>query len=148
MARRFNIVDREPIWRRVEDAMDDAASDIRNAPGRNLRKQFPEFDNRNFGGGIAIGSLEAAIAIILERTIGVPFGSDVEITDTEPTSGGTIYTVNVDAPFENMAQARAFFESQTGFTSLLMDTYNVENVEVLRTRPARDTYQVEMLVED
>lgn len=138
----------KPIWRRAENIVDDTLHNVRNAPGDALRKNIPEVDNRNFGAGLAVGTVEAAVALVLKETIGIPFGSDVEIVDTEPAQGGVIYTVNVDAPFQNMAQAQAFFESGTGFTSLLTDQIDVQSAEVLRTRPLRDTYQVEILVED
>lgn len=145
----MGIVDREPIWRRLEDKVDDVGYRVRNAPGERLRKRIPSFENRNFGGGVAVGTIEAAIAVILEETVGVPFGSDTEIIHVEPVEGrANVYTVDVDAPFENMASAKAFFESQTGFSSLLTDLIEVEDVEVLKTRPLRDTYQVKIRVED
>lgn len=141
-------LDREPIWRRIEDQFDDLMSEVRNAPGRRLEREFPQFENRNFGGGLAVGGVEAGIALILKETVGLPLGSDVEVVDSEPAEGGTIYTVNVDSPTENMAQAQAFLESGTGFTSYLTDLIKVESTSVLRTRTVRDTYQVEILVED
>lgn len=141
-------LDREPIWRRVEGRIDKRASRIRNRPGKAVARRLPQFPQRNFGGGITVGVVQAAISIVLERTVGIPFGADTEIVDTEPASNGTLYTVNVDSPFENMAQAKAYFEANTGFTSLLTDLLEVRNVEVLKTRPLRDTYQVEILVED
>lgn len=141
-------LDREPVWRRVEERLTGPFTNLRNTPGRGLRNRVPQFPNRNFGGGVAVGSLEAAIAIILKRTLGIPFGSDVEVVDTEPVDGGLLYTVNVDAPFENMARAQAFFESTTGFTSLLTDLLQVRSTGVVKQRIIRDTYQIEVLVED
>lgn len=145
----MGIADREPIWRKAEDRIDDVGYKLRNIPGSRLQKRMPNFENRNFGGGVAVGTIEAAVAVILEETVGVPFGSDTEIIDVEPEDReSNIYTVDVDAPFENMATARAFFESQTGFASLLTDLIEVEEVHVLKTRPLRDTYQVKIRVED
>lgn len=141
-------LDREPVWRRIEDRIDGAAHNTRNIPGRRLRRKFPQFPNRNFGGGLGVGAIEAGISLILKRTLGLPFGSDVEIVDSQAMDGGTLYTVDVDAPFENMAQAQAFFEANTGFTSLLTDLINVRGVTVMKTRPIRDTYQIEIMVED
>lgn len=142
------LVDRKPLIRRAEQVVDDTAHNARNAPGSRLRSRFPPLENRNVGGGIAVGALEAAVAIVLKDTLGVPFGSDIEISDVQPADRGNIYTVNVDAPFENMARAEAFFEAQTGFTSLLTDQIDVSEVEVLRKRPLRDTYQIKIRVED
>lgn len=143
-----DMLDREPVLRKLEDRFDDRLSSLRNRPGDMLSQRVPQIPNRNIGGGIAVGTVEAAIAIVLEETVGIPFGSDVEVVDTDSVRGGTLYTVNVDSPFRNMARARAFFESTTGFTSLLTDLLEVQSTEVLRTRTIRDTYQVEVLVQD
>lgn len=143
----MGISDREPIWRKAEDLVDNTGYNLRNKPS-NALGVLPRYKNRNIGGGIGIGVVQAAIAKILDDTVGVPFGSDTEIIGMEPADNGVVYTVNVDAPTENMAQARAFLESGTGFTSILTDLLQVENVEVLKTRTLRDTYQVEVLIED
>lgn len=141
-------LDREPVWRRAEERLSNPGTRIRNAPGKRLQNRLPQFPNRNFGGAVGVGVLEAGISKVLEETVGIPFGSDTEIVDSQVASNGTLYTVNVDAPFENMAKARAFFESNTGFTSLLTDLIEVESTEVLKTRTLRDTYQIEIMVED
>lgn len=143
------VFDREPIIRRIERRIDDRAHRFRiNTFDKPLQRRVPKIGQRNLGQGIGAGVVEAGIAIVLEETVGIPFGSDVEVVDTEGVEGGTLYTVNVDAPLENMARARGFFEATTGFTSLLTDVWMVENVEVLRTRPLRDTYQIEVMVRD
>lgn len=144
----MNVLDRKPIVRRIENRIDDKASNIRNKPSEAMEERVPRIPNRNIGQGIAAGTLQSAIAIILEETVGVPFGGSTEVTEVQATQGGNIYTVNVDAPTQNMSKAKAFFQANTGFTSLLTDLYEVNNVEVLRTRPFRDTYQVEILVQD
>jgi hypothetical protein len=95
-----------------------------------------------------VGALEAGIALLLKETVGLPLGSDVEVSDVEATQGGNIYTINVDAPFENMAEAQAFFEAGTGYTSIITDLIEVQETEVLRTRTVRDTYQIKVLVRD
>lgn len=141
-------LDREPFWRDLEDAVEGTAHDLRNRPGSRLKRTIPPLENRNFGGGRVVGALEAGVAIILQETVGLPLGSDVEVVDTEPAQGGTAYTINVDAPTRNMAETEAFFEAGVGFTSLLTDLIEVESTEVLRTRIVRDTYQIEVLVED
>lgn len=141
-------LDREPIWRRIEDRIGDRPSNIRNRPGGRLEKRFPKFENRNFGGGTAVGIVQAAIVTVIEDTVGVPFGADAEIIGVEPVSGGVLYTVNVNAPSENIAKARAFIDAGTGFTTILTDLLDVRSVEVTKTRMIRDTYQVEVRVED
>lgn len=146
--RLINVLDRKPFIRRVENRIDDRASKIRNRPSRAMQEKVPKIPNRNIGGGVAAGTIQSAIAIILEETVGVPFGGSTEVTEVDSVQGGNVYTVNVDAPTENMSKAKAFFQANTGFTSLLTDLIQVDNVEVLRTRPLRDTYQVKILVED
>lgn len=149
MDRPVEVLDREPVWRKAEAKLDSVASQTRNRPGRRLRRQFPQLENRNIGGGVAVGAVEAGIAVVLKDSLGLPLQSDVEIVDTEMMGGRTVeYTVNVDAPFENMARAEAFFDAAVGFTSLLTDKLQVEDVEVLKQRILRDTYQVKVLVED
>lgn len=143
-----NFLDREPVWRKLENRIGDRPRRLRNTPGTMLRRRVPEFENRNFGGGIGVGIVEAAVAVVLKESIGVPFGSDTEVVDSSATGNGMRYTVNVDSPFENMAEARAFIESGTGFTSILTDKLDVENTQVVKTRVLRDTYQIEVLVED
>lgn len=143
-----NLIDRKPVTQKIEDRIDDAVSGARNRPSRALERRFPKLENRNFGGGTMAGLLEAGIAIVLEDTVGVPFGASSEIVDTEPASNGTIYTVNVNAPTKNMAEARAFLESSTGFASVLTDIVDVEEAEVLNVRPLRDTYQVKVRIRD
>lgn len=140
--------DREPILRRIQNRVSGGASRTRNTPGKTLQSRLPQFPNRNFGGGVAVGSVEAGIALVLEETLGIPFGSDTEIVDSQEIPGGMLYTVNVDAPFENMARARAFFEAQTGFTSLLTDLLDVREVRTVKTRAFRDTYQIEVSVRE
>lgn len=141
-------LDREPVWRKIEDRFANPGHKFRNIPGSRIRSRVPNFQNRNFGAGKGVGIVEAAIAVILSETVGVPFGADADVQSVEPAGNGTLYTVNVNAPTQNMAEARAFIDSGTGFTSILTDTLRVRNVELLDRRTLRDTYQIEVLIED
>lgn len=139
--------DREPIWRRLEEKVSN--------PGHNIRDQIdrktsfvPRFRKRNFGGGVGAGAVTAGVITILEDVIGVPFGGSVDTIDVEPAEDGTIYTVNVNAPTESSAKVRAFIDAGTGFTSLLTDTLDTRDVEVIGTRTFRDTYQVQIKISD
>lgn len=143
-----NVLDRKPPWRKLENRIGSAPRRLRNRPGDALRKRVPEFENRNFGAGVGVGIVEAGIALVLKETVGVPLGSDTEAVGAEVTEEGVIYTINVDAPFRNMAEARAFLESGTGFTSVLTDKIDVRETEILKTRVLRDTYQIDVLVVD
>jgi len=140
------VVDREPILKKAQDRVSERVSSIRNRPGSRAEKVAPQFENRNLGGGVMTGAIAAGVATILEDTVGLPFGASVDIVNVEATEGGEIYTVNVNAPTENIAEARALIDSATGFTSYLTDTFSVESVDVLNHRIARDTYQIELKV--
>lgn len=139
---------RKNIFRRVEDRVDNRARKLRNRLDDPLERRVPKVENRNIGNGIGVGAIEAGIAKILDDTLGVPFGSDTEIVDAEPIDGGMKYYVNVDAPLRNMARMRGFFEAGTGFTSLLTDEVDVEDVDVVKTRVLRDTYQIVVNIRD
>lgn len=144
----FERLDREPIIRKLENRLHERATELRNRPGRRFAKRVPDFEHRNVGGGKLVGAIEGGIALLIKETVGLPLGSDVEVVDVEPTQGGNIYTINVDAPFENMAQAQAFFEAGTGYTSFFTDLIEVQSTETLKVRSVRDTYQIEVLVRD
>lgn len=139
--------DREPVIRRISRRIGDRATKLRNRPSQAMQRAVPQVGNRNVGGGIGVGLVQAGVAVVLEETLGLPFGSDVEVTDTRQSGRGTIYSINVDAPTENMARARSFLEANTGFTSILTNEFDVSNVEIISHRPLRDTYQMEVLVE-
>lgn len=141
------ILDREPVWRKVEDQISNPGHRIRNSVG-NIGDSVPEFQHRNLGGGIATGTLGAAIGVVLEDTIGIPFGGSSDIIETQRGEGANEYVVNVNAPTENIAQARAFIDSGTGFTSILTDKLDVQDVELIGTRTIRDTYQIKLRIED
>lgn len=117
---------------------------IRERPGSFLEKRIPAIGG--IGSGAAAGVIGAGVLTVLDDTVGVPFGASVDVMDVEETSEGYLYTVNVNAPTENIAEARAFIDSGTGFTSYLTEEYNVRDVELQGVRVFRDTYQFEMEV--
>lgn len=143
-----NILDREPVWRKAEDAVEDPVERLRGGVNDVISEPFPEFENRNVGGGRVAGAVTAAVAVVLEDSVGLPFGASSDIQDTRSVDDGVVYTVNVNAPFESMAEARAAIDSTTGFTSFLTDQIGVESVTVQKTRIVRDTFEIEVLVED
>lgn len=146
---RTMVFDREPILRKVEDSIDSSAHEARNRIlSEPLERRIPRLGPRNIGEGIAAGMVEAAVAVGIEDLFGVPFGATSDTINVKSVEGGKVYTVNVNAPVQNMAKARGFLDSTTGFTSILTDKFEVSNVEVLNERILRDTYQVEVLVED
>ena len=145
--------DREPVWRRKEEEIQKLPRGAREKLNDLISTRFPRYENRNFGSGIIAGAAQAGIADVLEDVIGVPFGAETEMVgiDNSATMDGTSgveYTINVNAPTQTMAEARAFVESGTGYTSLLTDLLKVENVELVKSRALRDTYEIVVFVED
>lgn len=142
--------DREPIWRRAEGKFAGPGHRARNKINSSTGDKVPRFDNRNFGGGIGVGTVGAVVATVLEDTVGLPFGGSSDIVNVETLEGGdaTRYEVNVNAPIEHMAKVRAFIDSGTGFTSILTDELDVEDVEIIDVRTLRDTYQIELIIRD
>lgn len=136
----------EPVLRRVGDRLDDRSSNIRNRQSARVQTVTPSLPRRNIGDGMAVGVIGSALEDLISTY--VPIGSDTEVVGVTGRGDGIVYTINTDAVFENMAKAEGFMESGTGFTSFVTDKIDVENAEVLRTRPLRDTYQVEVYVED
>lgn len=144
----MTFIDREPIVKKAVDSVRDRFHRRRTSVDDVIERNTLQFENRNIGGGTAIGAASAAIAVVIEDTVGIPFGASSDIVGSRSVEGGTEYTVNVNAPFRNMAEARATIDSSTGFTSFLTDRIDIENVEIQRTRVFRDTYQIDVLVEE
>lgn len=143
-----SLLNREPVIKQVSDAVTDSAHGIREVPDNAIQRNTPDIPRRNLGGGTLVGAVTAAVATVVEDTVGVPFGASSDIVDSESVEGGIKYTVNVNAPIETMAEARASIDSTTGFTSFLTDRIKVDNVEIEKTRILRDTFQVEVIVRD
>lgn len=135
-----------PILGFVKRKASEPLSRARNRPGQKAAKRLPEGNLSGWERGEAIGAVNAGLAVVLEETLGVPFGATSEITNVEPVDGGNVYTVNVDAPSENIAKARALIDSSTGFSSYLIDEYDIEDVEMINIRPVRDTHQIKVKV--
>lgn len=141
-----NVLGDEPVLRQVGDRLDKRASNIRNRQSHRVQKATPSLKRRNIGDGMAVGVVGSLIEDFISSYI--PIGSDTEVVGVRKEGEGVVYTVNTDAVFENMAKAEGFMESGTGLTSFITDKIDVEDVQILRTRPLRDTYQVEVYVED
>lgn len=140
--------DRKPVWRKVSDRASEPGHRLRSSIGGSFGDRIPTFKNRNFGGGVGAGAVGAGIATVLEDVIGAPFGGSTDtVSITNNDDGSTTYVVNVNSPTEDMAVVRGFIDAGTGFTSLLTDKLNVENVQLVDTRPFRDTYQIKLRVE-
>jgi len=141
-----NMLDREPVLRKAESSIEGPLRNLRSNIDGSIEGIVPRVPNRNIGGGVGVGFLEAAVAAVIDEY--VPLAAEADVVNVESTDMGMEYTVNVNAPFENMARARAFIDSGTGFTTILTDELDVQDVEVLKTRPLRDTYQIKLLIQD
>lgn len=133
---------------RAQDLASGRVSKMRNRPGQVLETVNPGFiEKRRFTGGKGAGAVGEAVVVALRDVIGVPFGASSDVIDiSQAEDGDYIYTVNVNAPTENMAEARALIDSGTGFSSFLTDKLDVESAEVIKTRVIRDTYQIQVKV--
>jgi hypothetical protein len=136
----------KPIGHRIKELVASEARQVREAPGKRIREKTPDPPGANFRDGRTVGMIGGGILTILEDTLGLPFGASSDIVETRPVKGGVVYTINVNAPTQNVAEARAFLDSSTGFSSYVTDAYDVSDVEVLNERLLRDTYQVEIKV--
>lgn len=146
-------LDREPITRKVSDRFQERGTKVRGRIDGAAMSNTPKFENRNLGGGVAIGALQAAVADALEDVIGVPFGAETEMVNINNNASrngnsGVEYTVNVNAPTQTMAEARALIESSTGYTGYLTDELEVQGAEVVKTRVLRDTFEIDVFVQD
>lgn len=139
-------IDREPIWVRAQNRVKGRASRVRNRPSDAIERTVPDLENRNIGGGTLAGTGMAGISVILQDTLGIPFGASSDIIDVEPVDDGQLYTVNVNAPTRVMADARATIDSTTGFTYLITDSVEIRSVEKLDERMVRDTWQIKLVV--
>lgn len=133
---------------RVINARTEAGRKIRLKTEDAVVKITPTWESDNIGAGTIAGAMIAAVSTVLDD-YAIPLGSETEIVDVDAASnGGVKYTVNVNSAFQNQARFKAMIESGTGFTSLLTDKFNVQTEDVLKERPARDTWQYEVVVED
>ncbi|EGQ44228.1 MAG: hypothetical protein J07AB43_02870 [Candidatus Nanosalina sp. J07AB43] len=107
----------------------------------------PTWETDRLKGGTLAGAILAATSTLLDD-YALPLGSETEIVDSEVRDDGVLYTVNVNSSFKNQARFKSLMESGSGFTSILVDDFDVQTEEVLKTRPARDTWQFEVLVQD
>jgi len=140
--------DREPVWRKAANRASGPGHSLRSRVGGSFGNRIPSFENRNFGGGIGAGTVGAGLATVLEDVVGVPFGGSTDTVSIENNPDGSIsYVVNVNSPTEDMAKVRGFIDAGTGFTSVLTDELDVQDVELVNTRVLRDTYQVKLKIE-
>lgn len=137
------MLNRKPIGRRLSDRTGERTHPMRNKLSKKL-SSMPRVGDRNVGEGIVASAVLSGAITILEDTVGVPFGGAVETVSAEyeRSSGDTVYTLDVNAPTEGIAKARAFINSGTGFTAYLTEKYDIEDVTVTGKRVARDTYRV------
>lgn len=139
------------LYKRIAEKLDaraEAGHALRLRVENAAVRVTPTWDNENVQPGTLTGALMAGISAVLDN-YAVPTGADTEIVDTEVMGNGDVkYTVNVDSSFKNQARFRAMMEAGQGFVSLVTDRFDYGDEGVLRKRPARDTWQFEIIVED
>ena len=139
---------KDPFLRQMSNKLKGPGHRIRDKQDNRIEGAVPQFKERNFGGGRGVGILGAAIGTALEDIIGVPFGGSSSVVNVEEASDGVVYTVDVNSPFETMAEARAAIDSSTGYTSFVTEEIDTVGVDVLKTRVLRDTYRVKLKIKD
>jgi len=140
------MLDRKPIGRRIAERTGKKTHPMRNRLSQKL-SDMPRVGERNVGEGIVASAVLSGAITILEDVVGVPFGGAVDTVGSEYSDGVTTYTVDVNAPTEGIAKARAFVNSGTGFTAYLTEKYDIQDVQVTGKRVARDTYRVKLRME-
>jgi hypothetical protein len=129
------------------DARADAGHALRLKTENSIVKITPTWDNDNIKRGTLAGAIMAGVTAVVDN-YALPTSADTEIVDSEPVQGGVKYTVNVDSSFKNQARFRAMMEAGQGFVSLATDRFGYGSEDVMKKRPARDTWQFEIIVKE
>lgn len=107
----------------------------------------PNWHNDNLDRGSAFGAITAGIMHVLDD-YAIPLAGSSDIVNREDHPEGQLYTVIVDASFREQGMFRAMAESGTGFASLFVDEFDVEEENVKDKRIGRDSWEFEILVKE
>lgn len=127
-----------PRIRDAESGIASAASEFRNNVSDTVRSTIPDLGDRNIGEGRLI-ALQLA-------PLGAIFGGTVDITNTREVDGGTIYTVTVNSPSRNIAEATSYLAAGNGIASYVVDRLERQDIEVKNERIIIDTYEAKVFV--
>lgn len=124
--------------------------------GRSIRTQIDERlkdsevnpANENITTSTFVGAVGTAIVWLLEDYLPGRIGADAEIVGADPSGEGVTYTIDTNAMIESQARFRSVIDAGTGITSLWTDEIEVESIELVKSRPARDTFRYEITVID
>lgn len=141
------IGDRPSVVRKAADRFDGPFSERRNNIPERIARMTPDFQQRNLGDGFGIGYIAAGVAVIIEDTVGVPFGASSDTVNIERNGNVFTYTVDTNAPFPNMAKARAAIDAGTGFTGVFTERIEFQSFEKVKERPFRDTYRIKVRID-
>lgn len=133
--------------KRLSSEVGKRATKVRNKPVDAALGRI-DLGRRNIGQGKGMGAVGAGLAVILEDVLGIPFGASVDTHNVEYVQDGEIYTVDVNAPFHRMADARSMIDTSTGFTGFITDDIEILETELIKARPIRDTYRVKVKIHD
>jgi len=137
--KRLSVPDRARKW---EKRLREPGSNIRDTL-TSAGERFPiDPPNENITPNTFAGAVGTYLVFVAEDYLPVRLGADVSISDVEKVSDERyLYTVNVNAPLEGQARFKAIMQAGTGAVSLWVDEFDIQDFEVIKKRPARDTYQ-------
>lgn len=129
-----------PRIRDAESGVASSVSEFRNNLSDTVRETVPDLGDRNVGEGRLI-ALQLA-------PLGAVFGGTVDIENSREVDGGTLYTVNVNSPSKNTAEALSFLTAGNGIASYVVDKLERQDIEVQNERILIDTYKAEVFVSE
>lgn len=139
------------IQGRVRDranSLTEPGSNVRDKVDRLLKGAPISPANENINTSTVVGAVGTAIVWALEDYLPGRVGADASISDAEVMDDGVLYTIDTNAVIESQARFRSMLDAGTGITSLWTDEMTVESIQLVKQRPARDTYRYEIKVSD
>lgn len=130
------------------DELTPKGRDVRTNIDRRLKDSAVNPANENISTGTFVGAVGTLIVWTLEDYLPGQVVAQADVVGVEPVDQGLKYTVDANAMIESQSRFRAILDSGTGVTSLWTDEIDVESVELIKSRPARDTYRYEIVVRD
>lgn len=143
--KRLNIPERA---RKLEKQLREPGSNFRDSIDKLTDKSPVSLPNENITPSTTAGAIGTYIVYTVEDYLPVRVGASVDILNVEEVKDGVYeYTINVNSAIEGQARFRAILQAGTGVTSLWVDQFEVTDFEKIKERPARDTYQYKIRIE-
>jgi len=130
------------------------AADRLTPRGRNIRssvdnalKNFPVAPaNDNITTATVVGAVGTYVVRSFETYAPGDVAASADIASADVQGDSVVYTVDSNAVIESQARFRAILDAGTGLTSLYTDGIEVESMELVNERPARDTYRYKIRI--